>query len=189
MENGKYKNISISGKIAVGSTTLYKRLKEVLQPKGWSFFSGGEYMREYAIKHKLIDQYESTHHAATVYSDQVDTEFDAMVAKKLKDENHLAVESDLAGFFSRENSNVLRILLVCDDKLRIDRLVNRENMTIEEAKEHIKKREEENLSKWKRLYGEHNFWDPSYYNLIIDTFKNSPKETLKQVLLALNIPF
>ena len=145
-------------------------------------------MRGYAIKHKLIDQYESTHHAASVYSDQVDIDFDRMVAKKLKDENHLVVESDLAGFFSRNNPYVLRILLVCDDKLRIDRLVNRENMTVNEAKFHIKKREEENIEKWKRLYGSHNFWQPKYYSLIIDTFKNSPQETLKQVLLALNMP-
>ena len=74
---------------------------------------------------------------------------------------------------------------MCDEALRIDRIVNRDNLTVEEAKNHIRERERENLAKWKRMYGVEDFWDPKHYDLIINTYSHGPKETLNLVLQAL----
>jgi|DewCreStandDraft_4_1066084.scaffolds.fasta_scaffold00426_96 cytidylate kinase len=177
-----FRNITISGKVAVGSTTLFNGLREKLSPLGWQFFSGGEFTREYAVKNNLFPKESRKHHAATVYSDEFDREVDTLIRKKLEEESHLVIESDLAGFNAQNIPSVLKILLVCDDALRIDRLVNRDNITIEEAKKHLKIREEENTKKWQRLYGRYDFWDPKFYDLIIDTYKHSPIETLNLVL-------
>jgi cytidylate kinase len=74
---------------------------------------------------------------------------------------------------------------MCDDSLRIDRVVNRDNLTVEEAKKHLFEREQANLSKWKRMYGVEDFWDPKYYDIVINTYSHGPKETLDLVLQAL----
>lgn len=166
----------------MGSTTLLNNLKEKLAPLGWKFFSAGEFMRDYAIKKGLISKDSVNHHAATVYSDDFDREVDGMMKKRLAEENNLVLEADLAGFIAQNIPGVLKILLVCDDALRIDRLVNREHITVEEAKIHLNTREEENVRKWKRLYGDYDFWDPKLYDLVIDTYKNGPNETSELVL-------
>lgn len=178
----KYKNITISGKAAVGSTTLFRGLKGKLTKLGWKFFSGGEFMREYAIKNKLFPEDNRQHHGAKVYSDSFDREVDGMMRKRLAEESNLVVEADLAGFNARGIEGVLKILLIADDSLRIDRLVNRDNITVEEAKMQLKEREEENTKKWQRLYGNVDFWDAKYYDMVIDTFKLGPSETLDLVL-------
>ena len=182
------RNITISGKVACGTTTLFHKLKEVLEPKGWKFFSGGQFMRDYAIKNNLFPKDSKNHHAATVYPDVFDKEVDAMMRKRIEEESHLLIESDLAGFNAQEIPGVYKILLDCsDDAVRIDRLVNRDKITVTEAKKHLIQREAENVAKWKRLYGDYNFWDPKYYDLVIDTYKNGPTETLNLALSASGI--
>lgn len=182
------RNITISGKVACGTTTLFIKLKEILDPKGWKFFSGGEFMREYAVTHSLFPKDSKHHHAATVYTDDFDREVDTMIRKRLQEESHLLIESDLAGFNAQGINGVFKILLDCsDDAVRIDRLVNRDKISVSEAKEHLIQREAENVEKWKRLYGDHNFWDPKYYDLVIDTYKNGPTETLNVALKAIEV--
>ena len=80
--------------------------------------------------------------------------------KKLSDPAvHVAVESWIAGWNMRGLKHVLKVLLMCDDSLRIDRVVNRDNVSVEKAKQHLRGREEANLAKWKRMYGVTDFWD------------------------------
>lgn len=181
----RFSNITISGRVASGATTLYNNLKKPLAPLGWKFFSGGEYMREYAVQNKLFPKNNRAHHAASVYSDDFDRLIDGLMKKRLTEESHLVIEADLAGFNAKDIPKVFKILLECDDALRIDRLVNRDQITVEEAKQHLREREEENIKKWKRLYGDYNFWDPKFYDLVIDTYKNGPTETLNLALEAI----
>ena len=56
------------------------------------------------------------------------------------------------------------------------------NFTIDEAKKWIKQRELENERKWKDLYGDHDFWNPQHYDLIIDTYATGQMETVGRVL-------
>ena len=181
--NLKFENITISGGVAVGTSTLLNNLKLYLKPQNWNFFSGGEFMRNYAIKNGFFPKNSKEHHKATVYSDDFDNQVDYGMLERLTKEKHIILESWLSGFMARELKNVLRILLVCSDEaLRIDRVANRDMVTVEEAKVFIKEREEENFKKWKRLYGDYNFFNPKYYQLVIDTYNAGPMETLGKVL-------
>jgi predicted cytidylate kinase len=181
----KYKNITISGRVGAGSSTLLKQLKTYLEPLGWKFFSGGEFMRQYAIDKGLISAHDAGHHKATVYSDDFDRQVDYGMKERLQKEENLVLESDLSGFMAQGIPGVLKVLLVCDDALRIDRVANRDNVTILEAKEHVLGRAAENVEKWKRLYGDYDFWEPKNFDLVINTYSNSKIETVGKVLDAL----
>ena len=58
-----------------------------------------------------------------------------MTKDMLQKESHLIYEAWLSGFVARDITSVLRVLLICShEDIRVDRVVNRENVTIEEAK-------------------------------------------------------
>ena len=174
--NPKYRLITISGKIAVGTTTLTKNMVNSL---GWKHINIGAIQRKYDRQ----NQFHENKMGALSRTDDHEKEIDALTEKMLKTEKEIIYEAWLAGFFARSYKDVLKVLLVCShDDIRVDRVANRENVTVEEAKNWIKQRENENTEKWKRLYGEYNFWDHKYFDLIIDTYKTGPLETLGKVL-------
>ncbi len=193
----KYRNIVISGLVGTGTTTLFENLK--IKFPDWTFFCGGEYIRQYAISHGLFDANNKFHHKATIYNEEFDRQVDFGMRKDLEKKNNLIIESWLCGFMAQGIAGVLKVLLVCDDALRIDRVVNRDGLTVEQAKEHIKERESENLKKWIKMYSHEwqkwvvdrgiikpeepiNFWDVRLYDLVIDTYSHSKEETLDLVL-------
>lgn len=172
----KYKNITISGKIAVGTSTLSHNLQHVL---GWKHINAGKIQREYDRAHDINENKQG----ALVRPDAHENEIDAMTKTMLKTENNLIYEAWLAGFMTQGIPNILKVLLICsDDAIRIDRVANRDNLTIDEAKLFIKQREEENVKKWKKLYGNYDFWDLKYFDLVIDTYALGPMETVGKVL-------
>ncbi|MBL7159213.1 cytidylate kinase family protein [Candidatus Microgenomates bacterium] len=181
----RYKSIAISGQPGAGRTTLLNNLKKTLKLLGFKFFSGGEWSRQYAIKHNLHDPSNPKHHLATIYDDKIDYEIDVAMREKLKKNGNFVVESWIAGWNMRGLKHVLKVLLICDDALRIDRIVNRDSLTVKEAKDSIQKREKENLKKWSKLYGVSDFWNPKHYDLVIDTYSNSKEEVLDKVLKEL----
>ena len=182
----KYASIAISGRPGAGRSTLLRNLRPRLEPLGWEFFSGGDWSRQFAIKagkHKAADP---RHHLATDYGDDVDHKIDAAMRKKLSNPGaHVAVESWIAGWNMRGLTHVLKVLLTCDEALLIDRVVNRDNITVADAKKHLRERQKANFSKWKRMYGVTDFWDAKYFDLVINTYSHGPLETLNIVLQAL----
>jgi predicted cytidylate kinase len=181
-----YSSVAISGKPGAGRSTLLRNLKPIVEPLGWETFSGGDWARQFAIKNGKHNANDSKHHKATDYGDDIDHQIDAAMRQKLSNPQvHVAVESWIAGWNMRGLKHVLKILLMCDDSLRIDRVVNRDNLSVEEAKNHLFQREQANLGKWKRMYNTTDYWDPKYYDLVINTYSHGPKETLNLVLQAL----
>jgi cytidylate kinase len=182
----KYSSVAISGPPGAGRSTLLRNLKPIVESWGWETFSGGEWARQFAIKNGKHNPSDPKHHKATDYGDDVDHQIDSAMRQKLSDHNtHVAIESWIAGWNMRGFTHVLKVLLQCEDSLRIDRLVNRDSLSVELAKQHIKERTEENMDKWKRMYNVTDFWDPKYYDLVINTYSNGPTETLNLVLQAL----
>lgn len=182
----KYSSIAISGPPGAGRSTLLKNLKPYLEPLQFEFFSGGDWARQFAIQSGKHNSEDVTHHKATDYGDDVDLKIDVALRDKLSDPSiHVAVESWIAGWNMRGLKHVLKVLLMCDDSLRIDRVVNRDNLSVDEAKRHLWEREDTNLTKWERMYNTRNFWDPKHYDLIINTYSHGPMETLDLVLQAI----
>lgn len=172
-----FRAITISGRVASGATTLSRGLADELS---WKLYNGGEMYRQYAKE--LGIPLERT----DLSSDEYHLKLDEYIKNKLKAEKNIVVESWLSGFDAQGIDGVYKIFVNCSDySLRIDRLVNRENMTIDQAKEHLKTREEENLKKWKKLYGSADIWNPKLYDMVIDTYQYGPTETLNLTLKAL----
>lgn len=189
----KYKNVTVSGKICTGTSTLVALLVKVL---GWESWSGGEFFRDYCRKHNLELE------EAGKRSDELSRKVDYAMRERLQKEEEIILEAWLSGFVAQGVGGVLKVLLSCNDDLRVDRFVNRDRVSVSEAVRHIKKREKENLKKWRRVYktewkqwvvskgalsGDEpiDFFDPRLYDLVIDTYFHSREETLSKVLDAL----
>lgn len=178
--------ITISGRIGSGATTLATKLAESL---GWDVLDGGKLLRK--INQDLGFSIIET----SKRPDHFDLEYEQRVKKMLKDESHHIIQSHLAGFDAQGIEGVFKILVVCEDAneedkmdIRIDRLINRDNVPLEQAKYEIKERERQHLEKFRRLYAQNDpewvYWDKKYYDLVINTYSHNPEESLKLALDA-----
>jgi cytidylate kinase len=179
------RNITVSGRIASGTTTLAKGISETL---GWELLEGGELFEQYFNAEKGSD---------ADRADEIDLGYEKMVQDKLRNGSQQIIQSHLAGFDAQGIEGVYKILVVCEDKegidhpdIRIDRLVNRKGISVEDAKKEVKEREEKNLEKWRRLYANNDpkwiYWDKKYYDLVINTYSLNKQEAITVALNALS---
>lgn len=200
-----YRNVTISGLPGTGSTTLMRMLKEEagLKTAGWQAYSGGEFMRQYALEKGLFKAEGGLHHSSTDYEDDFDRKIDMGLRQKLTQESHWIFEAWLSGFLAQQVPGVLKVLTKCsDDAVRIDRIVNRDGVSVAQAKDHIQVRYEQNLAKWARMYAPEwkewvvaagiraesdpiDFWHENLYDIVIDTYSTNQQQTLEIVLDAL----
>lgn len=177
--------ITVSGRIGAGSTSLAKHLANTL---GWKHIEGGEIFWE-AVRKKLHLAPKDT----DLRPDEEDLLFEERQKEILTNEKHIVLESKLAGFCAKDMSDVFRVAVVCENnegedqpEIRIDRLVNREQISTEDAKAEVLEREVNDLSKWRRLYAnndpEWTYWDRKYYNLVVNTFSHNQEESLDLVV-------
>lgn len=180
--------ITVSGRIASGSTTLAKKLSHELS---WRHIEGGEIFWE-AVRTRLALSPKDT----ALRPDEEDAAFDASLKDLLKTQQHIVVETKLAGFNAQGLSDVFKILVICEDpngadqtQIRIDRLVNREQVSIDDAKEEVLVREKNDIEKWQRLYADNDtqwvYWDKRYYDLVINTYSHDQDQALDLALQAI----
>lgn len=187
VELANIRNITISGRIGAGATTLAKKISEIL---GWKQLEGGDLFekihKELKLSQSMVDG----------RPDHFDLEYEKKVENMLRNENHHVVQSHLAGFDAQGIPGVFKILIVCEDDqgndktdIRIDRLVNRDKVSIKEAKDEVFEREKQHLGKFRRLYagGDEDwvYWDKKYYDLVINTYSHNQDETLELALQKL----
>lgn len=178
------KNITISGRMATGKSTLANHLADIL---GWDVLDGGKFFREYAKEKGFhIKDKEKI-------PDEMDRAFEKKTKQILINQKNHIVQSHLAGFVAKGIDGIYKILIVCNDEneedkqsIRIDRLMNRDIISVEQAKSEIHEREEKLLKKFKRLYVTNDtnwvYWNPKYYDLIVNTFNLNQKEAVEYVL-------
>ncbi len=181
------RNITVSGRIASGATTLAERLGHIL---GWEVLEGGKILRR--VQAEIGAAVEET----SKRPDNFDLEYEEKVKKILREESNHVIQSHLAGFDAQGIEGVFKIFVVCEDShgldkvdVRIDRLMNRDGITIDEAKHQAHERDRQNLEKWSRLYANGdpnwNYFDPKYYDLVINTYSHNQDESLRLALEAL----
>lgn len=177
----KFENITISGGVAVGKNTLKDNLRTYLEPLGWKFTSGGQILRDFTKEY--------VQPLASLADEDFHRKLDQRTLDLLTKEKNYVIEAWLSGFVARDLDNTLRVLLVCEnDALRIDRVANRDKVSIQQAKDFIHQRERDNFREWKRIYGDHDFWGRDIYHLVIDTYSSSQEETVARVLERLGFP-
>ena len=181
--------ITVSGRIASGSTTLAEHLAKKLN---WRHLEGGEIFWE-AVRKKMGLAEKDTN----LRPDEEDKLFDARLREILKEEKHIVLETKLAAFNAQSIDGVFKILVLCEragvdqPQIRIDRLVNRDNISVEEAKEEVLHREMSDIEKWRRLYANNDpnwvYWEKKYYDLAINTYDKNSEQTFQAALAALGI--
>ncbi|OGH15886.1 MAG: hypothetical protein A3C30_03600 [Candidatus Levybacteria bacterium RIFCSPHIGHO2_02_FULL_40_18] len=181
--------VTISGRIASGSTTLANHLAEKL---GWRHLEGGEIFWETVRKKMGLAEKDTN-----LRPDQEDELFDAKLKQILKEEKHIVLETKLAAFNAQEIEGIFKILVLCEKngedqpQIRIDRLINREGISVDEAKEEVLHREQSDLEKWRKLYANSDpnwvYWDKKYYDLVINTYDKNSEQTFQTALTALGI--
>lgn len=182
--------ITVSGRIATGSTTLGKKLAHEL---AWKHVEGGEIFWEAVRKKMKLNPKETN-----LRPDEEDMLFDEQLKTILRHDKAIVLETKLAGFNAQGIDGVFKILVVCEDndgrdqtQIRIDRLVNRENLSIDEAKEEVVEREKNDLEKWRKIYADGDekwvYYDKKYYDLVINTYIHNSEESLRISLDALEI--
>lgn len=178
------RNITVSGRIGSGATTLAHGIATHL---GWDMLDGGKILRK--VQQELGAGVEET----SKRPDRFDLEYEEKIKTMLRNESGHVIQSHLAGFDAQGINGVFKIFVVCEDAegtdkvdVRIDRLVNRDGVSIETAKHEVRERDAQNLEKWRRLYAENDpswvYWDKKYYDLIINTYSHNHQESLALAL-------
>lgn len=178
------RNITISGRIGTGKTTLAEHLARELN---WNSLDGGKIFRK--LTHEMGEHIKDTHKRP----DSLDLAYEEKIKKLLKEEDNHVIQSHLAGFDAQGIKGVFKILVICRNEegkdktsVRIDRLMNRDSLSLDDAKEEVIEREKQNLEKFRRLYAKNDknwvYWDEKYYDLVVNTYSLNQKEALKFVL-------
>jgi len=178
------KNITISGRIGAGATTIAEHLAKKIE---WELLEGGD-LFEKIHKELGVSQVD-----VLARPDSFDLAFEEKIKNLLKEGKHKIIQSHLSGFDAQGIEGVFKILVICrdeagDDKadIRIDRVMNRDGISLEEAKHEILEREKQNLEKFRRLYANNDqnwvYWDTEYYDLVVNTYSHNQEEALQYVL-------
>lgn len=174
-----FKNITISGKICTGKSTLRNLLIKKLK-NGWTTFSTGELFRQYVKENNLsLEQ-------ADEQNNKLSKKIDNQVKTLLKTKEKLIIDSWMAGITAKGIKDVLKVLLVCKDDIRYKRFAKREKLNYQTSKKMVDERLQNWAKKIKEIYHRDDFYDEKLFDLIIDTSYITPQAVLKQVLTALN---
>lgn len=166
-----YKSIAISGQIAAGTSTAAKSAAEKLNLK---YESAGDFFRKYMLKHDI------PLHDKEQIPDELDQEIDHKLSNLAK-AGGFAIDAHYIGYFTKDDPEILKVLLTCEDQQRYKRAQARTHTHVESTDD-IKKREEGLDKKFRKLYANENFLNPKFFDLTIDTTGKSKEEVADQIV-------
>jgi len=178
-----FKNIAVSGRIAVGSSSLAKSLSLRLK---WKLRDASQIFRDVTAQ-MGFNLETDIDNAIGNRNDQIDREVDKKTIESLSGNNRIVVTSKLAGFLSRDIDGVFRILVSCQTEERISRYSKDRSYSLDLAKQLLENREKMDQEKWERLYGRQDFFDPKIFHLIIDSGRLNVEEEIDLVLRHLKL--
>ncbi len=173
----KYSHITIAGKICTGKSTLRRALEKNL---GWQGLSTGELFRDYVKQHNLdLEKVEE--------QDKIGKEVDTMIQEKLRTQQHLIIDTWINGILSAQNETVYKVLIICNDDTRVQRFVEREHVTREEAEQRVFTRENSLLQKLSEMYQIDDILDPNHYNIVVDSSDKTAEEMANIIIQDMQV--
>ena len=170
--------ITIDGRSGAGKGTLAEHISEVMDIQR---FSAGDFFRNIAEEKGL-----TVGELSEKADKETDLEVDRRTFQKGLDEN-CVIEARISCHVMGDHSD-LRIRLKADLDERSRRVAERENISEEEARSRIIKRDRDNKERYRDYYGI-DMDDLTIYDLIIDNTELSIEETNKLIEKALEVHF
>jgi len=157
--------ITVSGLSGSGKSTGARAIAKALNLKN---VITGEILRQIA-KDKGISLLE----IVKIRKPEIDYEMDRRTLK-LAMEGNVVLDGRLTGWVAGDWADV-KIFYECSLNVRAERVAKRDNITFEEAKEVLQKRDEEDHRIYQNLYGIDSY-DKSIYDIVINNEKLTKKE-------------
>ena len=170
--------ITIGGLAGTGTTTAAKLLSEKLNIP---YISAGSVFREMAAE-RGMSVLEFSEFAEG--NDDIDKEIDKRQALKAKKSDDLIVEGRLSGFFV-ENADI-KLWLVTPFDIRSKRISEREDKSIEVAKDEIIIREESEALRYMEIHNI-DITNMDIYDLIINTDTFNPEKVSEIIIQTLKV--
>ena len=170
--------ITIGGLAGTGTTTAAEVLSEKLDIP---YISAGFIFREMAAEHGM-SVLEFSEFAEG--NDDIDKEIDKRQAEKAKSSENLIIEGRLSAFFV-ENAD-LRICLMTPFDVRSKRIAQREDKSVEVAKDEIITREKSEALRYKEIH-DIDISNMEIYDLIINTDSFDPESISEIIIQTLKV--
>ncbi len=182
-------NICLSGLTGSGKSTLARKLAERY---GLERVSGGEMLKEIlAGRESLKDQgwWEREQAREALERRLEDPSYDLEVDRNLMElarRGGYVLDSWTIAYLL-DCDACIKIFLKTDFEVRASRIANRDKISLEEAKNKIKIKEERTYDIYKRIYGFELGKDLTPFHLVVDTTKMSPEEVFYLVTTYIDI--
>lgn len=164
--------ISLFGLAGTGTSSVGKFLAD---KRKYIFYSSGNIFREMASE-RGMDLYKFG--KLCEKEPQIDMELDKRIEKFGKTNDDFVIDSRLSWYFIADS---IKIKLVCSDEIRIKRVSERDEITLDEAKKKTIEREISEKTRYYNYYKIKNYSEDKHFDLIIDTSNISIEEVSRKI--------
>lgn len=185
-ERGNNMNITITGNLGSGKSSVAKILKE----RGYEIFSTGQIFRQLAMDKGLsVEEFNKQVNEAASRGDRsVDKMIDGTTAKIGVEKDMIVFDSRLAWYFVPQSFKVFVITDIDEASRRVynDSVrANSESYTSQaECRKALINRQRLETLRYKEIYGI-DYYDMSNYNLVIESTNAAPMELADEILSKL----
>jgi cytidylate kinase len=168
--------IAVTGKPSAGSSTISRGLADKL---GIDYFSPGQKFfkpsHEKDDTTEALDLWKTEKGKSKDFHQKID-DYQKQLAKK----GNIVICGKLS-IWVLKNLADLKVWLDCEFEERVRRASKRDNISLEEAKEKMNKREQMEEKEWKRIYGIDRNKQREMADLAIDTTNLTVDETMDKI--------
>ena len=171
--------ILINGRSGSGKSTLVENIAKALHYK---HLDGGimsrRVAREKGMTIDVFGRYRITH-------PKTDLMIDRRLIREVKKSPRIVVQSRYLPYAPElKKLEIVRIYLKADQSERIRRVAHRDNIPVAVARKRVLAVEKADLERFKKIYGL-DIHNKSVYDLVVDTTRRSPTQTVAFVLSEL----
>ncbi len=168
--------IVVSGPPGSGTSTVGKKVSEKLD---LDYFSPGKYVKE-EIEGNESESASKAWKERGMDEEEKNKSIDDL-QKQVASQGDVVVEGRLSIYMLEEFYD-LSVWLRASLKTRAERTAKRDGISVEEAKEHLKERQHNEVEAWKDIYGFNYLEQRKEADLVIDSEKFSAEEIADKIV-------